>query len=242
VIRDRLGDTKMLIRDLSSLIGLMLHLSQVVPGLKAAAAHLFKVLGLAKKNRWKWVRNSNFIRAPLRLSLFFIDNWSGSSFIFDEDWTDGPTKLISQDACIIWGRGAWCAISLRYYFEAWPLSILALAMRQKMASASFLELFGNVEAVVTLCVRGDRALVKNDCLGMVTVGNSRYSKNPHILSLLHFLDIWCANNGVLVKFVHLSAEENWVADALSRNQFQIVAHFLKNFSRTHPNGVTPLWL
>ena len=129
-----------------------------------------------------------------------------------------------------------------YYAERWDQAVRDLAFREKTKASTYLETYAAVEACISFGKRGDRILYHGDNKGMVDVANRGYSKNRHILALLHRLFHFCAVHGVSVRFVFVTGRSNFLADHLSCGRIQafLSAAPMTSF-RTTPRGTTPLW-
>ena len=116
-----------------------------------------------------------------------------------------------------------------------PRSSLASALKFQHLSIALKELIPVVLAAVTFSYQWSGKVVQfvvNNS-AVVEVVKSTYSKEPHIMHLIHLLVFFAARFNLWFMASHIPGKQNILADALSINN---VSLFLLQFPQTAPQG------
>ncbi len=143
------------VSELSSLIGLLIFLSQIIGGIKATMGLILETTNLHRRAKTNFIVSER-IRSSIAHIAFVLDKWSGHAMIFDRCWhTSRPDVTvycdIAKDATPLpgsFGKGAFSLPLLKYYSEPWTEQELREAMREKTQSATHLELLNMLNAVL----------------------------------------------------------------------------------------------
>lgn len=217
-------------KELASLIGLLIFISQVVGGLKATIGIL-----LEKKTEMARAASTHSAMSE-RLSwaiehiLFVLRRWRGVASIYDRCWHDNvPDIIIYCDVAIgekptagEFGKGGFSLPSRKWFATPWTNDELNEAMREKKHSSTHLEVINMLEAVLHFATKRQRVLCINDNTSAVRVATARYSAsaNEFLKRRLNEFDLACCERDLSVRFRHLRREIDPfpIADALSRGQ------------------------
>ena len=206
-------------KQFQSLVGHLVHATQVVPLGKAFLANLFPLAQTLKPGQYRR------INAPSRSDLAWwqtlCTSWSGVSaqqLLLLND----PAHHLFTDASGSWGCGAW---SLPNWFQIpWQGNLNA-------ASIAIKELF---PIVVACAIWGhlwhrQYILCHSDNTAAVAYVNKLYAKDPLATHLIRCLAYFQALFDFRIRAVHISGHLNVGADDLSRDR---AAAFL----RAHPSA------
>ena len=147
----------------------------------------------------------------------FASQWNGRFLLSS---TDDQSIELTSDASGNWGCGAWCG--LKWFQMQWNDGT-------KYFSIAIKELIPIIIAAVIWGRNwtGHKVIARCDNESVVTVLNSRYSKEPHVMSMLRTLFFIEAHLQFSISSQHIA---NTLADYLSRNQLKI---FYAKFPSAH---------
>jgi hypothetical protein len=166
------------------------------------------------------VRVSASIKADLRLWLAFIDTWNGRA-----KWRDARDPFAMATDASFDGFGArverrppQCAAQLPALFGVWSTAHGQMVTRDR--STTWTELFTVVFAVAFFApiFRDGVVDLLVDSLNTVQIINRQTTRLPHLLVLLRALACIATDYNICLRARHRPAEENDVADFLSRPQ------------------------
>jgi hypothetical protein len=198
------------VSELSSLIGLLIFLSQIVGGIKATIGVLIlERTHLTRKARTTFVVNDR-IRASVAHIAFVIKKWSGHAIIFDRCWFQSDADItiycdIAKDktpAPGSFGKGAFSFPRFQCYSDKWTSQELDSAMRKSAHSTAHLELINMLEAVLRFAGTTQKVLCFCDNKAAVAIARARYSEtaNEDIESRLRDFDVACCQRNLVVRF------------------------------------------
>ena len=222
--------TSYTLKELSSLIGLLLYAGQLALGLKSAAGWLLKKKAALLKSPDTHARCGNRIRASLARTQYILERWNGTARIYDMDWQTGPDLTIFCDAAIdkpfpkagSFGKGAYAMPTGQKRSAPWTEEEAAESKRlgKKAASSSYLELVNMLESILLLAKEKQKVLCYCDNTGAVTIARERYTKieSKKMTERLQDFDLACLQRCLSVRFEWKSEEEAEMAlaDKLSR--------------------------
>ena len=196
------------IRQFQSLVGHLVHASQVLP---LGRAFLNRLLPLSHEVMGNTARRLNTAaKADLAWWLTLCQHWEGISthqFLLLQD----PSHHLFTDASGSWGCGAW---SLPLWLQvSWqdfpPLNSIAIK-----------ELFPIVLACAVWGPRwqGSSILCHCDNTAAVHQTNTLHARDPQASHLLRCLAYFQALFDIRIRAVHIAGHLNGGADALSRNR------------------------
>ena len=218
------------VSELSSLIGLLIFLSQVVMGIKTT-------IGVLLERKTSMI-GSTITKAPvtkrMRTSvshtLYVLQKWKGVGQIFDKCWAMGGADVtiycdIAKEvppAPGSYGKGAFCLPSGLWTSTPWKVEELSEAMRKKSHSTPHLELMNMLESVLKFASTKQRVLCYCDCDPAVRIAIARYSEtaNKYVIQRLREFDAQCCIRDLSVRFCWKSRELPLpkIADAFSRGK------------------------
>lgn len=219
------------VSELSSLIGLLIFLSQIIGGIKATIGILILERTALNRATRSSFTVSDRIRSALAHIAFVLNKWQGQSIIFDRCWSNSkPDITVYCDVAIApepvpinsFGKGAFVLPSKEWYSTPWTETELNVAMREKKHSSTHLELINMLGAVLHFAKTTQKVLCFCDSKSAVSIAQARYSAtaNKDIETLLRDFDVACCQRNLVVRFRWQSRAFPLpaIADALSRGQ------------------------
>ena len=170
--------TSFSLADLSSLIGLLIFLSQVINGLKMTIGVLIEKRTAMNRSTSLFSFVSERIRWAITHIKFVLQRWKGESKIYDKTWTNNqPDIFIYCDIALgeepvragTYGQGAFTLPSKKWFSKPWTGEILAEAMREEKHSSTHLELLNMLEAVLFFATDTQRVLCVCDSKSAVRI-------------------------------------------------------------------------
>ena len=173
------------------------------------------------------IRLNSAARADIVWWLLFATNWNGISMPWDSS-VCSPAFNIFTDASGSWGCGAYW--SFQWFHLKWPnhLQSLLIAIKELTPVVIAAAIFGRQW-------RGHLIQFSVDNMAVVHILNSTYSKDGHIMHLIHILgtnfDFW-----FIAK--HIEGKANHLADDLSCDN---LSHFFSQVPQAehHPSSHIP---
>ena len=231
LINEMMKKTKCQLKELQVLLGLLNFACSVIAPGRAFLQSLYSLtVGLKKKNHFK--RLTLQAKADLNVFLRFLEKYNGISFYRNQMFLSPNTKHIYSDAAKSLGYGAY--LDTAWFSKAWPSN------KWKEENITFLEL---VPIVVSLSIWGESLTncvvichTDNDALHFVI--NKQYSKEPIVKDWIRKLVSLSLKHNILIKAQHIPAENNYLADHLSRLE---VLSFLEKYELkyNHPANTYP---
>ncbi len=172
----------MSIADLSSIIGLLIFLSQMINGMKATIGIL--ILKRNKMNRSVSVSSpvSRRVKWAIAHLLYVLKRWKGIARIYVRAWTDKQADITIYCAIALekepkassFGKGALILPTMQCWSEKWVESELAEAWRDKKHSTTHLELMNMFNSVLRFSSSTQKVLCICDKTA-VEIATARYS-------------------------------------------------------------------
>lgn len=217
-------------KELSSLIGLLIFISQVVGGIKPTVGVLLeKKTQMARTASTKAVMTDRLSWAIEHI-LYILRRWKGVAKIYDKCWyKNRPDIIIYCDVAVgdnpragTYGKGCFALPTMKWSTSKWTENELREAMREKKHSSTHLEVLNMLEAVLLFTSEKQKVLCINDNAAAVKIATARYSAsaNTFLKKRLNEFDLECCERNISVKFAHLKRdiEPFPLADDLSRGQ------------------------
>ena len=200
-------------RELLSLIGSLTHAGRAV---RPGRSYLRRLIDLSSSTRHldQFVRLNREARADLEWWFMFISTWNGTAMML-VDRTVDPAVTLTSDASGTWGCGAY--VGKHWFRLPWIGVILEAHITVK-------EL---VPIVITALMWGQEwkgmlVQVRCDNAAMVAIVNSGSSRNSQAMHLRRCLAFLAAKGDFRLRAVHIRGVENVAADALSRNNLNVL--------------------
>ena len=217
------------LKELQSLIGtLQFACRVVVPG----RAFLQRIIGLTRgipNSRWHIKLNAEF-RKDISMWLTFLDHWNGASFFLGDSILSSPELQLFTDASGSLGYAGY--LSGQWFQGRWlPQHLINPATG---ISIDWQELF----AIYIACYlwgpswSGKRICMWCDNLPVVTIINSKRSRSPRIMDLVHSITILTLVYNFTFSAKHIPGLDNSIADSLSRFQMDCFHSLAPNASPT----------
>jgi len=214
-------------RELESFLGVLNHACSVIP---AGRAFLRQVIGLVRdtKKPHHHIRFNHAFRSDLQWWRVFATHWNGKSLMRSACTAE---VVLTSDASGSWGCGAW---SHSDWFQlAWDATTQHFQIAVK-------ELIPVLIATVVWGSnwKGFSVMVHCDNEAVVTVLNSRYSKDHHLMHMLRTLFFIEAQCQFKIAARHIPGNVNSLADYLSRNELELF-YTKHQGANSHPSHIPP---
>lgn len=213
-LRDQLLATshsrKIKLRDLQSLLGLLIFCCQVViPG----RCFLRRLTDVTKKisrpnHRITLTRES---RIDINAWLLFLQDFNGKQLLAEQRWVDAEALHFHTDASGSLGFGA--IFQSKWFHGPWPqhLASLPITFKELFPIVLALEVWGSL--LTNTCI-----VLHTDNEAVVHIVNRQTSKDRYIMHLVRRLVLCCMSKNILVRAEHIPGKQNYLADLLSRFQ------------------------
>ena len=214
-------------RELESLTGTLNHACKaVLPG----RSFLRRMLNLLKsphaqntrKRPTQQIRLNRDFRSDLQWWRVFAERWNGTAISTLEQ--ENPHSQLTSDASGKWGCGSWSGTS---WFQ----------LKWDSISQDFTICVKELIPIVVATViwgerwRGRRVLCRCDNQAVVAALNSRSCRENHIMHMLRCLFFFEAQFDSDLHAVYISSQDNYRADALSRDNVSV---FYSKMPQTDP--------
>lgn len=213
-VRDLMGQRKVQLRQLQSLLGKLNFACRIIPmgrvfcrRLSAATAGI--------QSPTHFIRLTREHREDLKVWHTFLESYNGRSV-----WMEGPVSNCDMDlvtdAAGSTGYGAF--FQGQWSAEAWPDFWVEAGFTRNLV---LLELFPVVLAVELWGERWRNLKIRLNCdnMGVVQVINRLSASSPPVIRLLRHLVLRCLQINVFLYAVHIPGVDNTLADSLSRFQW-----------------------
>ena len=222
VLKDATTD-KFTLGKLNSLIGVLFHLSRVLPEGRAFLGRCIAVQTSAKRahRRKQSAVSGTKLMLDVRFWIATVPTIPSRRLLFDAEWTNGEDVRVYTDASS-WGYGAVNITNSQYVYGPWPEHILEKSRRAQALSMPWLEMLAVVMAARTWAPNwaGKRVLALVDCQPAVLAINKNYSADCRMLNLLRNLNTLSIAHAFVIRADRVAGAFNELADPLSRNQLQ----------------------
>ncbi len=198
------------ITELSSLIGLLIFLSQIIGGIKATIGILIlERTALVRRAKTTFIVSER-IRTSVAHIAFVLGKWDGHAIIFDRCWHGSSPDItifcdIAKDKdprAGSFGKSAFAIPRVQYFSEKWTSHELEAAMRKTAHSTAHLELLNMLNAVLRFAGTAQKVLCFCDNKAAVAIAKARYSEtaNSDIEKRLKEFDVACCERNLVVRF------------------------------------------
>lgn len=210
-----LSAKKTTLRELQSLLGLLVFTARVIPMGRAFSKRLYRAT-CGIKSPFAHIRITKPIKEDLKIWLQFVENFNGHS-IWQEEFVDSTALNLFTDAAGSLGYGAF--YNGHWSAEHWPDLWFQKGFTKNIV---LLELF---PVLVAICIWGEhfrnrRILLHSDNRGVVFAVNCQSSKSEPVVTLLRHLVLYCLRFNIWLKATYIEGVKNVIADSLSRFQIQ----------------------
>ena len=216
-------------RELQSLTGLLQFATKVIRPGRPFIRQLYAMQSIGS-HPGHHIRLNLAARADIVWWLLFATNWNGISMLWDSSvWSPGFN--IFSDASGSWGCGAYWGF--QWFHLKWPnhLQSLPIAIKELTPVVIAAAIFGRQW-------RGHLIQFSVDNMAVVHILNSTYSKDGHIMHLIHILVFLAAHFDFWFIAKHIEGKANRLADDLSRDN---LSHFFSQIPQAehHPPSHIP---
>lgn len=214
-------------RELESLLGILQHACKVIRPGRAFMRQALSLLSIAKRRHHHIRLNAGF-RSDMFWWKAFASHWNGAALIIHQ----GCKSIdLTSDASGNWGCGAWQG--QEWFQLAWDdqTQNLSIAVKELLPIILASIIWGKNW-------KGTRVVAHCDNMAVVSVLNSRSSKEKNLMQLLRCLFFIEAQLQFSISSIHIPGLRNELADDLSRNR--LASFLVKMPSANHtPSPVPP---
>ena len=234
-IKDRLvmilNSSKLKLRDIQSVIGLLNFACQVVVPGRAFCRRLIDATCNIKKP-WHKVRVTKAMKKDLSVWLKFLENYNGISLMIDQYWTSNEAIELFTDSSGGSERGFGIYFKGKWAQSCWPSDWEKMGILQDI---TFLELFPVVVAMHLWGhqLQNKKLMFNIDNKAVVTIVNKKSSKSPRVMNLVRKLVLITLKYNILLKAQHISGSLNKIADSLSRCNWQLFRELAPEADKHH---------
>ena len=211
-----------------SLVGHLVHASQVIPLGRAFLNRLFPVLRALHQGAHR--RLNLGAREDLAWWSLLSESWVGSS-VHQLITLDSPRHHLFTDASGSWGCGGWC---LPFWFQfSWTdsVSLPSIALKELLPIVVAAAIWGHSWS-------GSLVMCHSDNTAAVAQVNKLHASDQQASHLLRCLALFQAHWDFRIRAIHVPGNRNGVADDLSRNRTPSLAQFTDSASPS-PTQVPP---
>jgi len=212
-----LQSKKISLQDLQSLAGKLSFFGRAIRTSRAFTRRFYNAMAGVKKSFYK-IRITDNMKEDIKIWLEFLSEFNGTCLITDKLWYDSETLKLFTDSAGTADLGCGCYLSGKWSFFQWPSHWGKCAA---IRDITFLEMVP-VLLAVTLWrhdLKNRRVLLHIDNSALVAVINNQTSKSKRVMRLVRQFVLVCMRNNIIFKAVHLSSKENFIADLISRKQW-----------------------
>jgi len=214
-------------KDLESLVGVLGHACTVIQGGKTFLRNAIIKLHSVKEQHHH-VKFNVALRSDLAWWRLFAPHWNGTAVVLE---ASQQTFEIASDASGSWGCGAiwktsWFQLKWNEITEAFHIAVK--------------ELIPIIIATVIWGSEWKGSIVTAYCdnAAVVSVLNTRYSKEENLMQMVRTLFFIEARYQFKLKALHIPGKHNYLADYLSRNQMSTF-HTMHPTANNIPSTVSP---
>lgn len=207
---------KTTLRELQSLLGLLVFSSRVIPMGRVFCKRLFRsTCGFSLPH--SHIRLTKHLKADLSIWLRFIRNFNGHS-IWQEDFVSSDLLQLYTDAAGSIGFGVY--FNGRWSAESWPDRWFQLNFHKNIL---LLELFPVLVAIEIWgeLLRNKRILFHSDNKGVVFCLNCLSAKSLPVITVLRQIVLRCLELNIWIKAAYIPGSRNVLADCISRQQWDV---------------------
>ena len=197
-------------QELESLLGVLQHALTVIPAGRAFLQQVISLLSMTKKPHHHVHLNSTF-RSDLEWWRIFATHWNSKGLI---NCTCKKEVLLTSDASGSWGCGAWS--NSDWFQLAWDKALhhFQIAIKELIPVLIATVIWGKKW-------KGYSVVANCDNEAVVTILNSRHSKDLHLMHMLRTLFFIEAQYQFKITARHIPGTLNSLTDYLSRNELKI---------------------
>lgn len=204
---------KTTLKELQSLLGLLVFTARVIPMGRVFTKRLYKAT-CGKKSPYAHIRITKSMREDLNLWSQFLKKFNGHC-IWQDDFVSSSSYNLFTDAAGSIGYGAF--FMGHWSAAKWPDLWFQRGFTKNIV---LLELF---PVLVAIHIWGDyfknkRILLHSDNRGVVYAINCQSAKSEPVVTILRHIVLQCLNLNLWLKASYLKGERNIIADSLSRLQ------------------------
>ena len=218
LIESTLGRKRIKLREMQSLTGSLAFCAKAMPSARAFIRRMYASMSGINKP-FHHIRLSNGIKEDLRMWHQFLSEFNGISYMQDKKWLSTNSLKLHTDSaggsalgCGVYFDGHWCHLS---WPDQWSRSDL-------LRNITFLEL---IPIALAVCLRKESFKAKRiqfacDNMAVVHILNSKTAKAERVMILVRAIVKWSLCYSFHINAVHVSSDNNGIADSISRKQWQ----------------------
>ena len=216
-IRDTLDSSKITLKDMQSLLGLLNFACKVVaPGRTFCRRLINSTIGV-RKSYFK-IRVNKQMKADLEVWLDFLKQYNGVTVITDNVWVSNEKLELFTDSAGGSKGGYGIYFAGQWAQGTWPKHWVETGITRDM---TLLELFPVVAALMSWesYFVNKKVIFHVDNQAVVQIINMKTSKSSRVMTLVRQMVLMNLKNNTLVKAIYIPSKQNQIADCLSRSQW-----------------------
>lgn len=216
IIKEVAFSKKVTLKKLQSLCGSLAFCTRAIPAGRVFCRRLYMATSKAKKP-FHLIRVTNGMFNDLMTWKMFLENFNGTSFILDQNWLSNSDLQLFTDSSGSFGCG--CYFMGKWSFLQWPASWHQTDITKDI---TFLEIIPIALAIFLWypSFKCKKIAFHVDNTAVLSALNSKSAKNDRVMHLLRFIVYWSMIGHFQIKSFYVSSKNNFIADAISRGQFQ----------------------
>lgn len=207
-----LSRRRVTLRELQALIGLLnFTCSVVLPGRAFLRRMIDLTIGVTHPQHR--IRLTRAVKLDMQTWLTFLEEFNGSSFFLNEEWSDSHMLQLYTDAAGSLGFGA--LFGPYWFYGEWPKA-------WQSYNIAVLEFYPIVLAVLVWghMMANQKIIFFTDNEALVHVINKKSCRDKVLMSFVRRLVLACLHYNILFRAKHVPGVKNILADALSRLQIR----------------------
>ena len=212
-----LNQNRITLKNLQSLVGSLNFFSKAVRSARAFNRRFYDLMSRAKKP-YHFIKLNTETKEDMRMWLYFLQSFNGKTYFPQSSWSDSDVLELFTDSAGSADLGCGAYFSGQWAYFPWPKSWEEEGILKDM---TFLEF---VPVVLAIAIWGDRfqnqkIIFNIDNLSLVNILNSQTSKSKRVMALIRPFILYTLRNNVVFKAKHIFSKSNFIADAISRQQW-----------------------
>ena len=233
-IEEALHKTRITVKELRNLLGRLQFATSVIPSGRPFLRRLYDLLKPEDKPYWH-KRLTEGTKKDLRVFYSFLKEYNGVTILRQPPIVESNAINLYSDASSYGYAGTYGSSWLQ---GKWPKSWVDKT-EGNMLNIAVLELYPILLILLTFASKLSSSAILFHCdnMSIVHVINSQTSKDPNIMALLRPLILTLLQHNIRFKAVHITSEDNVLADRISR--FQETPQLLDMYGMKRVPNTTP---
>ena len=214
---ETLQKTKVTLKELQSLTGLLSFCSKAIPSARAFNRRFYDAMIRLRKHYHR-IRVNLEMKSDIRVWLQFLDSFNGCSYYNMGEWQTDDSITLFTDSAGGSDLGCGAIYQTHWAFMSWPREWVK---KPFMKNVTFLELVPIVLAfhIWASKLKDKKIILNTDNQGLVPILNKKTCKSKKVMYLVRSLVLLTMTYNIQFKAVHFPGKLNQIADSISRQQW-----------------------